>query len=101
MEQLPLRVQLAQGGNVGGVEERARLTLTRVPERPDALAVGGRDRALERVGNSVPGRDLFDEPNRLRDGGRRIARRTEGQREKEQHLGVSLTLDLRVQGRGE
>src|ERR1700733_7081582 len=99
MEQMPLRVQLAQGGNVGRVEERARLTLTRVPERPDALAVGGRHRALERIRNSVLAGDFLDEPNRLLDGGRGVGFEAEAQREEEQHLGISLTLDLRVERR--
>ena len=43
--------------------------------------------------------DGFDEPDRLRDGGRRVVLEAEGQREVEQHLGVGLPLDLRIQRR--
>jgi hypothetical protein len=51
--------------DVGGVEERASLSFAGVAERPDALAVGGGDRALKRVGNSVLSGDRFDEPDCL------------------------------------
>ena len=43
--------------------------------------------------------DRFDEPDRLLDGGRRVVLETEGQGEEEQHLGVGLALDLRIQRR--
>ena len=43
--------------------------------------------------------DRFDEPDRVLDRGRRVVLQAEGQREVEQHLGVGLALDLRVERR--
>ena len=43
--------------------------------------------------------DRFDEPDRLLDGGRGVVLEAEGEREVEQHLGVGLALDLRIQRR--
>ena len=89
----------AQRGDVGGVEERAGLAFAGVAERPDVLAVAGRDRALERVRHPVAGGDRFDEPDRLLDSGRRVVLEAEGEGEIEQHLGVGLAFDLRIQRR--
>ena len=86
-------------GHVGGVEKRARFVFAGVPESPDGLAVGGSDGALEWMRHTVTVGDVFDEPDRLLDGGRRVVLQTERQREVEQHLGVGLALDLGVQGR--
>ena len=49
--------------------------------------------------HTVTGGDVFDEPDRLLDGARRVVHQAERQREVEQHLGVGLALDLGVQGR--
>ena len=41
--------------------------------------------------------DGFDEPDRLLDGSRGVVLEAEGEREVEQHFGVGLALDLRIQ----
>ena len=62
---------------------------------PSVVAIS----ALERMGDAVAAGDRLDEPDRLFDGGRRVVLEAEGQSEVEQHLGVGLTLDLRIQRR--
>src|SRR4029079_12405302 len=52
--------------------ERAGLAVARVAERPEPLAVGGRDGALERVLDPVPPADILDEADRALHGARRI-----------------------------
>jgi hypothetical protein len=78
-------------------EERARLALTRVPKRPQPLAVGGRDRALERVLDAPPFSAVLEEADCARDRVRRIVIEAERQSEVEQGFGVGLSLDLGTQ----
>src|SRR3954447_22494378 len=96
LEELSPGVELAQRGNVGGVEQRERVSLAGVPKRPDALAVASRDGALERVRDPVARGDRFDESDRLLDGGRRVVLEAESEGEIEEHLSVRLALDLRI-----
>jgi hypothetical protein len=54
---------------------------------------------LERVGDFVAAGDVFDEPDRLLDGGRGVVLEPEREGEVEQHLGIGLTFDFRIQRR--
>src|SRR3954447_24701377 len=99
LEELSRGVELAQRGNAGGEEQRTRVSLAGVPKRPDGLAVARRDRALERVRYPMALGDRLDQPDRLRDGGRRVVLEAEGDGEIEQDLGVGLATDQGKQRR--
>ena len=93
-QDLPVRSELADRLEVATVEQRPRLALAGVAEHPNTLAVGSCDRALERELDALAATDILDQPDRPRDGVRRIALEAEGQREVEQNLGVRRTGDL-------
>ena len=56
-------------------EQRARLPLRRVAQRPQALAVGDADARLHGVLDAVPLRGRLDEPDRALERGHRVAAR--------------------------
>ena len=72
-QNLPFGIQLPEHADVAVEEQRSRLALGGVAERPHALAVGGRDRALERVRDAFLPAAGLDEP-RWRGAGRRAGR---------------------------
>ncbi len=97
LQHLDLGVQGAERRHVGRVEQRARVVLARVAERPHALAVRGRDRPLDRVLDPVAVADVLDQADRGLDGGRRVVLEPEREREVEEHLRVGRALDLPVE----
>ena len=92
-------VLLSERVHARGVEERPRLALGRVPERPHAAAVSGRHRHLYRMLDAVASANVLDDADGTLDGGRRIVLEPEGQREEEERLRVRRALDERVEGR--
>jgi hypothetical protein len=79
---------------VAAEEQRPRSARARIAEHPQALAVTGGDRALERVGDAPGPPACLDEPDGARDRVRRVVGQAEGERQVEQDLGVGLALDL-------
>ena len=96
IEQRHRRVQPAERRHVGGDEERSRAAFARVAESPDALAVGGGDRAPgSDARRPAVGRPPRPARPRRPPPSRRIVLEPERQREMEQHLRVRLALDRR------
>jgi hypothetical protein len=92
-----VRVLVPQRADVRAVEERAGPALARVPERPQALAIGRGHRHLDRVRNAVVPARRLDQADRALDGAGRVVLQPEGQRQEEQQLGVCRSFDLGVE----
>ena len=86
-------VQRAELVEARRVVERARVALARVAERPEPLAVGGRDGHLHRELDAVPATDLLDEADHPLDRARHVVLEPEREREVEHRLGVGRALD--------